>query len=239
MRGDRCASARAGGRSAIREDIDHGRARDGGVRTYSYRARRETLCRAHGGGAGGPAGGTQRACVARACAISQPHGCRATAPGGAPVCAETVAGALQSASAQPLLYESAMKRVKPQPRAARPARTAAAQLAALVQIEKPIYGGAFLARVEGKATFVPLTLPGEQVRVRIVDDKRSYTAAEPEQIVAPAPSRIVPGCPHFGACGGCHYQHANYETQLELKKSILRETLERGGVKVSENIEVL
>jgi len=132
-----------------------------------------------------------------------------------------------------------MKRVKPQQRAARPARTAAAQRAALVQIEKPIYGGAFLARVEGKATFVPLTLPGEQVRVRIVDDKRSYTAAEPEQILARAPSRIVPGCPHFGECGGCHYQHANYETQLELKKSILRETLERGGVKVPENIEVL
>ena len=57
---------------------------------------------------------------------------------------------------------------------------------ALVQIEKPIYGGAFLARVEGKATFVPLTLPGEQARVRIIEEKRSYAAAEPEEIVAPA-----------------------------------------------------
>jgi tRNA/tmRNA/rRNA uracil-C5-methylase (TrmA/RlmC/RlmD family) len=43
----------------------------------------------------------------------------------------------------------------------------------LVQIEKPIYGGAFLARDEGKAVFVPLTLPGEQARVRIVDEKRN------------------------------------------------------------------
>jgi 23S rRNA (uracil1939-C5)-methyltransferase len=132
-----------------------------------------------------------------------------------------------------------MKRIKPQHRPAKPARTALAQRSVLVQIEKPIYGGAFLAREQGKATFVPLTLPGEQVRARIVEDKRSYTAAEPEQIIAPAASRVVPGCPHFGECGGCHYQHASYETQLELKKSILRETLERGGVEAPENIAVL
>ena len=37
----------------------------------------------------------------------------------------------------------------------------------LVRIEKPVYGGAFLARVEKKAIFVPLTMPGELARVRI------------------------------------------------------------------------
>jgi 23S rRNA (uracil1939-C5)-methyltransferase len=126
-----------------------------------------------------------------------------------------------------------MKRDKRRSRPAKPARTT------LVQIEKPIYGGAFLARDEGKATFVPLTLPGEHVRARIVEDKRSYATAEPEQIIAPAPNRVVPRCPHFGECGGCSYQHANYEMQLEWKKSILRETLERGGVKVPEKFEVL
>ena len=45
-----------------------------------------------------------------------------------------------------------------------------------------------------------------------------------------SPERIAPACPHFGACGGCHYQHANYDTQLAFKQTILRETLERGGV---------
>jgi 23S rRNA (uracil1939-C5)-methyltransferase len=49
-----------------------------------------------------------------------------------------------------------------------------------VQIEKPIYGGAFLAHNEGKAMFVPLALPGEQARVRIVDGKRGYATAEVE-----------------------------------------------------------
>ena len=63
---------------------------------------------------------------------------------------------------------------------------AAAQPPQLVQIEKPIYGGAFLARAEGKAVFVPLTLPGERARVRIVEEKRGYATAEAEEIVAAA-----------------------------------------------------
>ncbi|MGB6742341.1 MAG: 23S rRNA (uracil(1939)-C(5))-methyltransferase RlmD [Terracidiphilus sp.] len=109
----------------------------------------------------------------------------------------------------------------------------------LVQIEKPIYGGAFLARVEGKAVFVPLTLPGEQARIRIVEDKRGYASAEAVEIVAPAPERIAPACRHFGACGGCDYQHASYQAQLRFKQSILRETLERGGVRPPEEIAVL
>src|ERR1700722_20765061 len=74
--------------------------------------------------------------------------------------------------------------------------------AQLLQIEKPISGGAFLARVEGKAVFVPLTLPGEEARIRVVEDKRGYALAEAEEIVSAAPARITPGCPHFGVCGG-------------------------------------
>ena len=109
----------------------------------------------------------------------------------------------------------------------------------LVHIEKPIYGGAFLARVEGKAVFVPLTLPGEQARVRITQDKRGYATAEAEEIVAAALERIAPACQHFGACGGCHYQHANYEAQLAFKQAILRETLERGGVPDPAEIAML
>ena len=109
----------------------------------------------------------------------------------------------------------------------------------LVQIEKPIYGGNFLAHEEGKAIFVPLVLPGEQACVRVVEDKRSYATAEVDEVVAAAPARIVPTCPHFGPCGGCHYQHAGYETQLQIKQDVLRETLERGGVPAPDEIGVL
>jgi 23S rRNA (uracil1939-C5)-methyltransferase len=111
--------------------------------------------------------------------------------------------------------------------------------AQLVEIEKPIYGGAFLARLDGKAVFVPLTLPGEQAKVRITQSKPGYATAEAEEIVRGAQERVTPACPHFGACGGCHYQHADYATQLACKQAILRETLERGGVTVPAKICVL
>jgi 23S rRNA (uracil1939-C5)-methyltransferase len=121
------------------------------------------------------------------------------------------------------------------------ARTSAAKPTELqlVEIEKPIYGGAFLAHHEGKAVFVPLTLPGEEARVRITESKHGYATAEAEEIVRAAPERIAPACPHFGACGGCNYQHTNYATQLAFKQAILRETLERGGVAVPGEIAVL
>jgi 23S rRNA (uracil1939-C5)-methyltransferase len=109
----------------------------------------------------------------------------------------------------------------------------------LVTIEKPIYGGAFLARLEGKAVFVPLTLPGEQARIRITQSKPGYATAEQEEIVIAAAERVSAACPHFGICGGCHYQHAGYAAQLAFKQSILRETLERGGVAAPEEIAVM
>jgi 23S rRNA (uracil1939-C5)-methyltransferase len=111
----------------------------------------------------------------------------------------------------------------------------------VVTIEKPVYGGSFLARVEGKAIFVPLALPGEQARVRITEDKdkRGYAKAEVDSLIATAPERIAPRCPHFGLCGGCNYQHTGYENQLALKKDILRETLERAGVTAPDEIAVL
>ena len=45
----------------------------------------------------------------------------------------------------------------------------------------------------------------------------------------PSPDRIEPRCKHFGVCGGCHYQHMPYETQLKAKTDILRDQLRRIG----------
>jgi len=120
-----------------------------------------------------------------------------------------------------------------------PALSGDAAPSQLIHIEKPIYGGAFLAHIEGKAVFVPLALPGEQARVRVVDGKRGYATAEVEEIVTASPQRVAPSCPHFGPCGGCQYQQATYAAQLAWKKEILRETLERGGVYPPEDVAVL
>jgi 23S rRNA (uracil1939-C5)-methyltransferase len=145
---------------------------------------------------------------------------------------------------QPAKSRSVKSRPKaPQPGSSKLGSTEATQPppvpSQLVTIEKAIYGGAFLTRIEGKATFVPFALPGEQARIRIVEDKRGYAIAEAEQIVTIAPERVAPRCSHFGVCGGCHYQHANYQTQLNFKQAILRETLQRGGVQPPDEIAAL
>jgi len=106
-------------------------------------------------------------------------------------------------------------------------------------IEKSIYGGAGLARADGKAIFVPFTLPGESIEAEITNDRGSYAEAELTGILDPSPSRVAPPCGYFGACGGCHYQHASYARQLEIKKQILQETLERAHLSAVPEIALL
>jgi 23S rRNA (uracil1939-C5)-methyltransferase len=108
-----------------------------------------------------------------------------------------------------------------------------------LRIEKPIYGGAGLARSEGKAIFVPFTLPGEEVEAHIVEDKGGYATAELDAVIEPRAERVPPPCPYFGACGGCHYQHAAYPAQVEIKIAILHETLERAKIREIPEIDAL
>lgn len=99
-----------------------------------------------------------------------------------------------------------------------------------LQIERAIYGGAGLARADGKAVFVPYVLPGEVVEAHVVEDRGGYTQTELDSVIEPSAFRSEPPCSYFGRCGGCHYQQAAYEEQLRMKASILRETLERAGL---------
>jgi 23S rRNA (uracil1939-C5)-methyltransferase len=98
-------------------------------------------------------------------------------------------------------------------------------------IEKAIYGGSGLARADGKAVFVPFTLPGEVVEAHVTEDRTSYASAELDRVLEASSARVSAPCPYFGECGGCHYQHATYAQQLEMKVQILRETLERAHLK--------
>jgi 23S rRNA (uracil1939-C5)-methyltransferase len=103
----------------------------------------------------------------------------------------------------------------------------------LLNIEKLIYGGDGLARLpaddrgRGKAVFIPFVLAGEKIEAAITEEKPGFARAHAAAIVEPSPNRVPPPCPHFGRCGGCHYQHASYEHQLEIKTEILRENLRR------------
>jgi 23S rRNA (uracil1939-C5)-methyltransferase len=92
------------------------------------------------------------------------------------------------------------------------------------------YGGDALGRLpDGRAVFVPFALPGERVRVRLIEEKRGHARAGLQEVLQASPERITPLCLHFGLCGGCHYQHIPYENQLKIKAEILKEQLARIG----------
>ncbi len=100
-------------------------------------------------------------------------------------------------------------------------------------IEKLIYGGDGLARLpadehgRGKAVFVPFVLEGEKIEALLYQQKKGFARGWAKSILQASPHRIEPPCPYFQRCGGCHYQHASYEHQLEIKAAILKENLLR------------
>jgi len=99
-----------------------------------------------------------------------------------------------------------------------------------ITLEKLTYGGEAMGRLaDGRAVFVPFGLPGEVVKVRLVQEKQNYAHSELVEIVKSAHERIEPRCKHFTTCGGCHYQNLIYEKQLEVKTEILRDQLQRIG----------
>lgn len=89
------------------------------------------------------------------------------------------------------------------------------------------HGGAAMGRDgSGRAVFVPYVIPGEKVKIG-PPDNRGWS--RPVTILKAAPERVRPPCPHFGSCGGCHFQHIDYPAQLRFKQAIVREQLARVG----------
>lgn len=98
-----------------------------------------------------------------------------------------------------------------------------------LQAERPVYGGAALARHEGKIYFVHGAIPGELVEARITEEKSDYAHAETVAVLESSPDRIIPPCPVYTECGGCQQQHIAYGRQVALKEAILSDTLHRIG----------
>jgi 23S rRNA (uracil1939-C5)-methyltransferase len=98
-----------------------------------------------------------------------------------------------------------------------------------LKIEDIAFGGKGVGREHGKAVFVPYTIEGELVSAEILREKKQFAEAELVQVKESSPHRVTPECPYFGRCGGCAYQHIDYEHQLAIKWRQVRNILQRIG----------
>ncbi len=97
------------------------------------------------------------------------------------------------------------------------------------QIQALSHDGRGIARIEGKAVFVPGALPGETVTLRYRARRRRHDEGELLEVLAASAERVVPRCAHFGVCGGCSLQHQAPAAQVRTKQQALLDALQHIG----------
>ena len=98
-----------------------------------------------------------------------------------------------------------------------------------VTIEDLAFGGDGIARVDGKACFVPFTMPGDICRIRIRENRKNFMRGQLVELLEAAPDRTQHRCRVFGHCGGCQYQHMTYEAECHFKANQVSQTMRRLG----------
>jgi 23S rRNA (uracil1939-C5)-methyltransferase len=89
--------------------------------------------------------------------------------------------------------------------------------------------GKSVAKVDGMVIFVDGGVPGDVADVVITRKKNNYAEGHVVNLKQASPNRLQPKCEHFGNCGGCKWQHMNYETQLFFKQKTVADALTRIG----------
>lgn len=93
------------------------------------------------------------------------------------------------------------------------------------------YGGAAVGRLDdGAAVFVPGALERELAEIEVIERRKSFARGRLIRVMEAAPARVEPPCPHFlEGCGGCQWQYASYQAQVDYKQRILADQLRRGA----------
>ena len=100
-----------------------------------------------------------------------------------------------------------------------------------VTINDLAFGGEGVARVNDFVLFIPYVIPGETAEVEVTEVKKAFGRAKLLRVITPSGDRVEPECKHFGACGGCQYQHIAYPAQLAMKRKQIADIFQRiGGI---------
>ena len=99
----------------------------------------------------------------------------------------------------------------------------------MLAVDDLAFGGEGVGRVDGYVVFVRGGVPGDRVRVKLVEARSRFGRAVIESIETPSPDRVEAPCAYFGRCGGCRLQHLAYPAQLAFKAKQVHDCLERIG----------
>lgn len=99
----------------------------------------------------------------------------------------------------------------------------------ILEIQDTAFEGKCIARSEGLVVFVENAVPGDIVIAKLLKIKKSYAEAKAVRIERPSPLRVEPRCKYFGVCGGCAWQHVDYQAQLRFKHQHVVDSFERIG----------
>lgn len=99
-----------------------------------------------------------------------------------------------------------------------------------VTISDLAFGGDGIARLDdGAVVFIPFTAIGDVAEVEIISVQKTLLRARLQRLLTAGPGRTTPVCRHYGVCGGCVYQHLDYETECAAKQQQLLDTIKRLG----------
>jgi len=92
-----------------------------------------------------------------------------------------------------------------------------------ITVEKIVYPGKSLARINGKVVFTDQGLPGETVEIAVIKETKGYINAKTTKIITASPYRQQTHCSHYRVCSP--YQYIDYHQQIEIKKQQLQEII--------------
>ena len=96
-----------------------------------------------------------------------------------------------------------------------------------LKVDDAAFEGRSVGRVEGFVVFIEGAVPGDVVTARILRTKKNYAEAKVVAVEEASPYRVEPRCRHFGVCGGCRWQHVDYQVQLRFKQQHVVDAFER------------
>lgn len=107
----------------------------------------------------------------------------------------------------------------------------------IIKIDSVAFGGDGVGRIDNFVVFVPFSAAGDELEIEITQLKKKFVRGRILKIIKESPFRVKPLCRYYGKCGGCCYQHMNYEYQMAIKKKQVEDAFRRIGKIVNPPVQ--